>query len=50
MTRGAGLPTWLVTASPARDMALLLALGLLLFGAGLGQPTRGNPCARFDRY
>jgi 4-amino-4-deoxy-L-arabinose transferase-like glycosyltransferase len=36
MTRGAGLPTWLVTASPARDMALLLALGLLLFGAGLG--------------
>jgi 4-amino-4-deoxy-L-arabinose transferase-like glycosyltransferase len=36
MTRGAGLPTWLATASPARDMALLLALGLLLFGAGLG--------------
>lgn len=29
-------PAWLGAASPARDIALLLALGLLLFGAGLG--------------
>jgi 4-amino-4-deoxy-L-arabinose transferase-like glycosyltransferase len=33
---GSTWPAWLGVASPARDIALLLALGLLLLGAGLG--------------